>query len=570
MGSSFTKILFGFVFSLGLSAWGQGYQPQQLCEHVPDGSGGTTLVCHNGPTSTLGYGNTGPIPYEGPVGSTQPSYSNTPSNSAGMTNTGSSMQPAATTKKVPVGYGYNAPVNTNNGGGSVPSVTNLNCNSPQDAEACSMNYDSLNSKQQADLAALEGTGQPQPDGPIATGLGVDKNLVTPPGNNPQTTPQPAPSPQCQVLVDQVQACLAKADEADKSDCNSKKNDGMNAVTQMAGAISGMGGSSMAAACSSVGTLSNAAGAALLAFQGTCSIAHSDCTDACDQAKQTLKDNSQCASASLQADLVVAQKTCDKAGGNVQAAGAALQNMQATAAAAQNCDAQVANNDLCSQSQYSNLAFCQQQKAASCADPNNTSVICVCQRDPRAPVCGATSNSAAMPSSQGGTADGTPGAPGANGLAGIFDKLGEEGGDTMGFKDGGSRAAGGGPGGKGGGAGRNLGGGGEAANTAGNKPQGKGGGSGYSTGVNSGHYGGGGGGFRPGGGSSGGQHSGSGGQYVTQDGKKVNLNDFRPGGAQDPRRNLAGMSGPDGVTGQSTDIWKKVNHRYWAVSQTMRK
>lgn len=50
---------------------------------------------------------------------------------------------------------------------------------------------------------------------------------------------------------------------------------------------------------------------------------------------------------------------------------------------------------------------------------------------------------------------------------------------------------------------------------------------------------------------------------------VDLTQFLPNGKLDPqRRGLAGVSGPDGITGPNTDIWQKVNIRYNAVRFNM--
>jgi hypothetical protein len=78
----------------------------------------------------------------------------------------------------------------------------------------------------------------------------------------------------------------------------------------------------------------------------------------------------------------------------------------------------------------------------------------------------------------------------------------------------------------------------------------------------------------GGGSSG--SSGSGGSgYQSSGGSNgnqkmaVDLKQFLPGGKQDPSRSLAGISGPDGITGPNSDIWLKVNTRYRSVGPSMK-
>jgi hypothetical protein len=51
--------------------------------------------------------------------------------------------------------------------------------------------------------------------------------------------------------------------------------------------------------------------------------------------------------------------------------------------------------------------------------------------------------------------------------------------------------------------------------------------------------------------------------------KIDLKQFLPGGKFDPKRGLAGISGPDGITGPSSDIFAKVNIRYRAVTTSLR-
>jgi hypothetical protein len=48
---------------------------------------------------------------------------------------------------------------------------------------------------------------------------------------------------------------------------------------------------------------------------------------------------------------------------------------------------------------------------------------------------------------------------------------------------------------------------------------------------------------------------------------VNLQQFMPGGANDPKRAIAGVVGPDGITGPNTNIFRKVNGRYFDLLST---
>jgi hypothetical protein len=103
------------------------------------------------------------------------------------------------------------------------------------------------------------------------------------------------------------------------------------------------------------------------------------------------------------------------------------------------------------------------------------------------------------------------------------------------------------------------------------PPGAAGSNGSKAGILSGYYGGtGGGGFGSGSGSSGGSgYSGYRPGGVGGPGKSgLDLKQFLPGGANDPARGIAGISGPDGITGPNSDIWQKVNTRYFSVSPSL--
>lgn len=53
------------------------------------------------------------------------------------------------------------------------------------------------------------------------------------------------------------------------------------------------------------------------------------------------------------------------------------------------------------------------------------------------------------------------------------------------------------------------------------------------------------------------------------GQNVDLRKFLPGGHVDPRRALAGATGPDGITGPYSNIWHKINNRYFSIRPTLR-
>jgi hypothetical protein len=64
------------------------------------------------------------------------------------------------------------------------------------------------------------------------------------------------------------------------------------------------------------------------------------------------------------------------------------------------------------------------------------------------------------------------------------------------------------------------------------------------------------------------------RYLAANGGKAggpnvpDLRQFLPGGRMDPRRMVAGMSGPDGITGPNSNIWQKVQNRYRVMSNSL--
>jgi hypothetical protein len=190
-------------------------------------------------------------------------------------------------------------------------------------------------------------------------------------------------------------------------------------------------------------------------------------------------------------------------------------------------------------------------------------VCICQINPSAPQCASDTSgfNAGIGSGSGGADAGNldlskfggPGGfgdggtgifpagagPGEGGLGGSLQKGGSGRGNAQesgGGSNGRGGAAAGGPGGSGintkiiGGYG-----------VGGSGGGGSGGGSGYSRG-NTGGYG-----------------AGAG---------NPNLKQYLPGGKMDPSRSIAGETGPDGITGPNTDIWKKVKTRYFAKKPSL--
>jgi hypothetical protein len=51
-------------------------------------------------------------------------------------------------------------------------------------------------------------------------------------------------------------------------------------------------------------------------------------------------------------------------------------------------------------------------------------------------------------------------------------------------------------------------------------------------------------------------------------ENVDLSQFLPGGAKDPRRAIAGIVGPDGITGPHSSNWEKIHVRYRRLTETL--
>ncbi|GIL16685.1 MAG: hypothetical protein BroJett040_04360 [Oligoflexia bacterium] len=57
--------------------------------------------------------------------------------------------------------------------------------------------------------------------------------------------------------------------------------------------------------------------------------------------------------------------------------------------------------------------------------------------------------------------------------------------------------------------------------------------------------------------------------IGPNGQQPDWRKFLPGGQYDPRRGIAGVTGPDGITGPATNLFDKVHNRYGAVGHTLK-
>lgn len=386
-------------------------------------------------------------------------------------------------------------------------------------------------------------------------------------------------------IQQADALLKKCQEEQLSttdSCDSKKDSGMNAVINTASPFALAQGantaSSIQAACQSMAGLSQAANAALAAYRLTCNNWIGDCVTSCSEVKTFLKENGNCASSSgaesVAAANILEEATdlnisCKALNSKVSEADQAIANYTQTALNSTQCSSLTSSTDYLEQmcAANPNLIACKALTSVDCtSSAMATNKVCVCAKNPLDPTCSLTTastgngNAISNPNLSGTTGSGADRA--ITGLGDLPD-IGIEQGAL-------NKSAAGAPidGKQGGGA--QLGGSGKGGGVAGG---GGSGGAGDPNGsqVNAGFYGGGGGGgFGSGG--SGYRGNGAGGQAGAAGTKQAggpDLRQFLPGAKYDPKaRGLAGVSGPDGITGPNSSIWKKIQNRYQVMGPSL--
>ncbi|MNK87382.1 hypothetical protein D3C87_1073180 [compost metagenome] len=386
-------------------------------------------------------------------------------------------------------------------------------------------------------------------------------------------------------VQQADALLKKCQEEQLSatdSCDSKKDSGMNAVINTASPFALAQGantaSSIQAACQGMAGLSQAANAALAAYRLTCNNWIGDCVTSCTEVKEFLKENGNCVSSTGMASVAAQNiaddaydlnRSCASLNSRVSEADQAIANYTQTALNSTQCASLTSSDDylekMCAANP--NLIACKALTSVDCTSSTMaTNKVCVCAKNPLDPTCSLTTasngNGNAIKNGYLDTTGGSSGDGSINGLGDLPD-IGIEQGALN------KNAAGAPIDGKQGG-GAQLGGGGKAGGVAG---AGGSGGAGDPNGsqVNAGFYGGGGGGgFGSGG--SGYRGNGTGGQAGTAGAKQPggpDLRQFLPGAKYDPKaRGLAGVSGPDGITGPNSSIWKKIQNRYQVMGPSL--
>ncbi len=389
------------------------------------------------------------------------------------------------------------------------------------------------------------------------------------------------------------ACLNEVAKASTA-CDFAKNDKLNSSAGMAQMavlkISEMLSDKAKQAnlngqCDGVSQAASSVSLALGAFTSYCSVQFLQCQSACDRSAKEMADLAANAGTGGVVD-VADGVTYDQRNEFVSEAKAECAKLQLNIAAAKNqfskyvdlqnsmatCKNMTANSLEAKCKANPNDAMC--SLLANNGDPNDcnsvagkSNQVCICQANPNLPSCGGSQFAA-----------GGAGKSNYNdGADGVDPGLGNFGGDGLGGGAYGdnippgsfSPTGGGGPSraGQGGSSGGHGGGGGGGG--GGNpKTAGKGGapaGSGLNTKILSGFASatGAAGGYRP---SGGGYNSPStSGGVGAPSNAAVDLKKFLPGGQMDPARGIAGISGPDGITGPNTNLWEKVNIRYQEFS-----
>ncbi|QDK36575.1 hypothetical protein [Bdellovibrio sp. NC01] len=382
----------------------------------------------------------------------------------------------------------------------------------------------------------------------------------------------------------VEACRTK-NEAATNSCDEKSDSGvMNTVRQASSLLGTATAASVQAACTNMAKYSAAANAALAAYDANCSSDIGSCTSACQQAVNYWESNNYCRETGANgppspwpSDSIYLQakeklSTCRSLTSKAQDAQKAAQNYMLTMANASNCaqassgtsDAQV--QALCQANP--NLEGCTASGPVDCTKPELASnKVCICSKNPNDPQCmnvktansGTTVLGSNTPLTGSGANDLDLGGGDLNGLplpeqgtpsSGVGESVDGKQGASANLSGDDLKSSGAGATAKSG----------EAA-AKGKSP----------TEVTAGFYGGG------SGGGYGGDGSGSEGtprgmmERAVSALKKggTDLRQFLPGGNMDPRaRGLAGVSGPDGITGPNSNIWHKIQNRYQVVTPSL--
>jgi hypothetical protein len=371
------------------------------------------------------------------------------------------------------------------------------------------------------------------------------------------------------MNDSVNKCIQDTDAA-KADCNQENDEGIQSAERTLSTFAVGTGSQMgiAAACTGIGKLVTGANAAVIYFSQNCSSARSKCLSSCQTAVRVTTASNQTGELTIVNQNLSSCRALDT---NISQATQAIQNMVSTVQGAQSCATQT-SPELMTYCGANPTAIGCANLATDCSNPAiaASNPICICKNNPSAANCTGLS---AKAGGNGGSFDASSKGLGAggSGLAGgaslgadnLLNDPSWQGDPNMKPSKGSGDEAGGSKG------GRPLmdGGGGSGGGDDGRSGGAGGGQNGLA--VNAGFRGGGGGGGWGSGSGSGNSGGDGSGRYGAEPGTQgnsqgPNLRDFLPGGGMDPKngnRGLAGVSGPDGITGPNSNIWKKVQNRY---------
>lgn len=368
----------------------------------------------------------------------------------------------------------------------------------------------------------------------------------------------------------VDQCRSSLDDA-QSKCDQAQNDevqgstmNLNSFANLIPSLSNQLG--LNGVCDRGQQLVTAANAAVAAFSELCVSAKKSCMDSCQTARRTVSSDptTETQFGSQVNGLIDSCKSLET---NIQAARQGMENTVGALQGLGNCKTNFDTGlfDLCKTNP--NAFGCTAALATDCSNPTvaASNPICICKANPNAESCTGINAKALGGENRFDSASMTPnGMNGAGGTdlpsGGFLDdpswqgdpnlKADKSRSEEIGGSKGGRPLMEGGGGGSGGAGGR-----------------GAGGANGTGVAVNAGFRGGGGGGGGWGSGSSSGDAEARGAAVGTAVGVagangNPDLRQFLPGQKFDPKaRGIAGMTGPDGITGPHSDIWRKIQNRY---------
>ena len=420
-----------------------------------------------------------------------------------------------------------------------------------------------------------------------------------PSLNPSSDPKPLPATASLGTGSALYATCKQDTEEAQTSCDPKQNKMMMGVMSVATQILSQGAQNaiqagsqvnqytdpgvkagIQANCERMGNMAQAATVATGSFKAYCTGAYSSCASSCADAEKAVLAAQQITPVGATPEdlkqVRSLKRDCEKMSDNIAGAANDLLKFAGTSKAMTQCLIATnpnlgGMNGNCEDNMFD--PSCKTQVNERCDNPANAgSPVCICNTNPNASVCGSGSSSSF--SSLGGSSGG--GGSGGGAVDGsAFGGPGGSGSGPDGFpisdvasrSDNSASPTGGHSGSGGGGKGLISGGGG---NNSGKPGAAGAAGSRLNAGVIGGYgYG------SAGGGGVGNSHAAPGNPaYYAKGGAggaangAVDLRQFLPGGKLDPSRNLAGISGPDGITGPNSDIWQKVRLRYFSVKTSL--